>query len=223
MSICVLGNFLTITNTNTLDILSKNMVLGIGKNITCSLGTTLTIKGNAYLPDMSKIYVGNNTTTLASTINTGLPIGCIMIWYNTEATIPAGWASCNGSNGTPDLRNLFIIGTDTNHAATNTAYPQGTTLGKINNAVTITTSHLPEHTHNGTTGPGGVAHDHSYPRSGTGTGNDCPRATARGTDEFSKATGRDDHDHTIVTRSTGNGGSLTILPPYYALIYIMKI
>ena len=229
MPISVLGNFLTISDTNTLNILSKNMVLGNAKNITCSSGTSCTIKGNAYLPDMSKIYVGNSTTTLQSTINSGIPTGCIMIWYGIEATIPAGWASCNGgtSNGvvTPDLRNLFIIGTDTNHVATNAAYPRGTTLGKINNAVTITTSHLPEHSHAGTTGAGGEAHSHTYARSGGNSGIflNMPRATARGTVDFSKATFSDNHNHTIVTQSTGNGSSLTILPPYYALIYIIKI
>ena len=228
MPISVLGNFLTISDTNTLNILSKNMVLGNAKNITCSSGTSCTIKENAYLPDMSKIYVGNSTTTLQSTINSGIPTGCIMIWYGIEATIPAGWASCNGgtSNGvvTPDLRDLFIIGTDTNHVATNAAYPQGTTLGNINNAVTITTSHLPEHTHKGTTGTGGAAHDHSYPRSGTGAGNiNIARGNARGTNQFSKGTDINSHNHTIVTQSTGSGSSLTILPPYYALIYIIKI
>jgi len=39
-----------------------------------------------------------------------LPCGVIVMWYGTIATIPAGWALCNGSNGTPDLRDQFIIG-----------------------------------------------------------------------------------------------------------------
>ena len=32
------------------------------------------------------------------------------MWYGTIAAIPAGWALCNGSNGTPNLRDKFIVG-----------------------------------------------------------------------------------------------------------------
>jgi hypothetical protein len=32
------------------------------------------------------------------------------MWSGTIATIPSGWALCNGSGGTPDLRDRFIIG-----------------------------------------------------------------------------------------------------------------
>jgi hypothetical protein len=39
-----------------------------------------------------------------------IPIGLICLWYGSVATIPAGWALCNGSNNTPDLRNMFVVG-----------------------------------------------------------------------------------------------------------------
>jgi len=35
--------------------------------------------------------------------------GMILLWYGSIASIPAGFALCNGSNGTPDLRNKFIV------------------------------------------------------------------------------------------------------------------
>tara|TARA_B100000768_G_C11280715_1_gene378429 strand:- start:1758 stop:2540 length:783 start_codon:yes stop_codon:yes gene_type:complete len=35
-----------------------------------------------------------------------LPKGCIVAWNGTTA--PAGWAMCDGKNGTPDLRGRFI-------------------------------------------------------------------------------------------------------------------
>lgn len=41
-----------------------------------------------------------------------LPTGIITMWSGTIATIPSGWALCNGSNGTPDLRNRFIVCAD---------------------------------------------------------------------------------------------------------------
>lgn len=39
-----------------------------------------------------------------------IPSGVIVMWHGTLATIPAGWFLCNGSNGTPDLRNMFVKG-----------------------------------------------------------------------------------------------------------------
>lgn len=39
-----------------------------------------------------------------------LPKGIITQWYGSIASIPAGWALCNGDNDTPDLRDRFIVG-----------------------------------------------------------------------------------------------------------------
>jgi hypothetical protein len=36
--------------------------------------------------------------------------GMILLWSGSVANIPAGYVLCNGSNGTPDLRNKFIVG-----------------------------------------------------------------------------------------------------------------
>lgn len=36
--------------------------------------------------------------------------GMIMIWYGSVATIPSGWALCDGTNGTPDLGGRFVFG-----------------------------------------------------------------------------------------------------------------
>lgn len=35
--------------------------------------------------------------------------GMICQWYGTVATIPPGFALCDGNNGTPDLRDRFVI------------------------------------------------------------------------------------------------------------------
>ena len=39
-----------------------------------------------------------------------VPAGGIIMWSGTIATIPTGWFLCNGLNGTPDLRDKFIVG-----------------------------------------------------------------------------------------------------------------
>lgn len=36
--------------------------------------------------------------------------GMIISWYGTWGDIPKGWAACDGTNGTPDLRTRFIRG-----------------------------------------------------------------------------------------------------------------
>jgi len=39
-----------------------------------------------------------------------VPVGGIVMWSGTIATIPLHWALCNGANSTPDLRDKFIVG-----------------------------------------------------------------------------------------------------------------
>lgn len=54
----------------------------------------------------------------------------IMIWSGAIVDIPAGWALCDGNNGTPDLRNKIVIGAGDTYnpgdtAATNLATNAG--------------------------------------------------------------------------------------------------
>ena len=55
---------------------------------------------------------GDNSleTKLTSVSNLTVPKGSILMWSGSIGTIPAGWALCNGANGTPDLRDRFIVG-----------------------------------------------------------------------------------------------------------------
>ena len=86
------------------------------------------------------------------------PSGGIIMWSGTIASIPSGWYFCNGSNGTPDLRDRFIIGASADNggaAKTNitTAYTQ---TGGTKDAVVVSHTHTasssssvsdPSHTH----------------------------------------------------------------------------
>lgn len=40
----------------------------------------------------------------------GIPSGLIAMWHGLIVNIPTGWVLCNGSNGTPDLRDKFVKG-----------------------------------------------------------------------------------------------------------------
>lgn len=39
-----------------------------------------------------------------------LPTGIIVLWFGSIGSIPEGWTLCDGTAGTPDLRNNFVVG-----------------------------------------------------------------------------------------------------------------
>lgn len=45
-----------------------------------------------------------------------LPTGIILLWYGSIGSIPTGYVLCNGANGTPDLRNKFLVGAGDSYA-----------------------------------------------------------------------------------------------------------
>lgn len=42
--------------------------------------------------------------------------GMIVLWSGAIVDIPDGWVLCDGDNGTPDLRNRFIVGAGDTYA-----------------------------------------------------------------------------------------------------------
>lgn len=78
-------------------------------------------------------------TPKASQPQSDFPIGGIIIWSGSESNIPNNWQLCDGTNGTPDLRNQFVIGAgDT--------YSVGSSGGESEHTLTI--NEMPRHTHN---------------------------------------------------------------------------
>lgn len=45
-----------------------------------------------------------------------IPKGTILPWYGKSSDIPDGFALCDGTKGTPDLRNRFLVGAGSNYA-----------------------------------------------------------------------------------------------------------
>lgn len=66
------------------------------------------------------------------------PIGTIVIWSGTADNIPSGWQVCDGTNGTPDLRDKFVLGAGTKHGVGNTGGSE---------EVTLTVGQMPSHYH----------------------------------------------------------------------------
>lgn len=63
-------------------------------------------------------------TTQAATA--AIPSGTIIIWSGAINAVPSGYYLCNGSNGTPDLRDKFVVGAGNSYAVGATSNTQGT-------------------------------------------------------------------------------------------------
>jgi len=70
--------------------------------------------------------------------NTLVPTGLISMWSGSSSSVPSGWTLCDGSNGTPDLRDRFVVGAGDE-------YSSGDTGGE--NSVELSGNEIPSHTH----------------------------------------------------------------------------
>lgn len=61
-----------------------------------------------------------------------IPTGLICLWSGVADALPAGWALCNGSNGTPDLRGRFLVGAGGSYAVGDTGGAASETLKQFN-------------------------------------------------------------------------------------------
>lgn len=176
-------------------------------------------------PTAPTASAGTNTTQLATTAFVQSSIsavfsGVIVMWSGTIATIPSGWVLCNGSNGTPDLRNRFIIGahSDTTGVAYTTITGANTQTGGSKDAIVVDHTHTindPQHTHNN----GSYNRLLKFDGTGTGIQFDNVGNEVKINDEGGIITGSTTG---ITINNTGSSGTNANLPPYYALAFIMK-
>ena len=152
--------------------------------------------------------------------STGIPSGFIGLWSGAANAIPSGWYLCDGNNGTPNLKNRFVVGAGD-------SYNVGVTGGF--DSVSLFESQIPSHSHGVSLTTGSDSHTHSYnsanhPTSGGPEQNQSGGPEDRTTFNVGKTTGSDSHSHSVSgnTGGTGGGGAHENRPPYYALCYIMK-
>lgn len=163
------------------------------------------------VPDSSAVlpYTDGTSTYKATVGQIGVPIGTIVMWNNRGgASIPSNWALCDGTNGTPDLRDKFIVGSGNTYAIG--------AVGGSKDAVVVAHSHTvtdPGHSHSGVI-TGGSSRVFSNGSIGSG-GSSGINGLSSGSSS-SNTTG-------ITIASTGSSGTNANLPPYYALAYIQKI
>lgn len=147
--------------------------------------------------------------------NALVPVGGIIMW--SGSTAPTGWALCDGQNGTPDLRDRFIVGAGS-------GYIPGDTGGA--NTVTLTVGQMPSHKH-------GITLNHGTSRSYDGGGGDddpigwptvlgTNRIVYHGPDQTDGSSSEMDGSGNPLY-STGGGEAHENRPPYYALAFIMRV
>ena len=105
-------------------------------------------EGLKYNPNSNTLTVGTIAATTFSGIPDSFPSGGIIIWSGAANNLPNGWSLCDGSNGTPDLRNRFVVGASTGTG--DTTYPglSVNATGGSANATLVSHSHtVDNHTH----------------------------------------------------------------------------
>lgn len=159
------------------------------------------------------------------------PANTLVMFYGTVASALLaypGWVFCDGTNGTPDLRDRFIVGArqDSGGSAmtniTGTLTQSGGSVTTSSNGgeslttggTSLTIAQLPSHyftlpNTQPTTGPGG------YPSiAGRST-----NMSSDGTNVTNTLGSGAAHDHTVTTSNHTH----TAVPPYFALVYLMKV
>ena len=222
------------------DITSKSINAGSGQfnnislntiNATSHITTTATITA-LDLTATNNVSVGSSVTAGSfygdGSNLTGIEAfvkGMIILWYGNTNNVPTGFALCDGTNDTPDLRDKFVVGAGSE-------YTPGDTGGSAN-ATLVSHSHTTNST---------IVEISSSDKSLTGSVRrivEGYRAQGFTTGIFTKVndgnnniTGSSsnspvagftfDGTHRHGTDTQGSSATNANFPPYHALCYIMK-
>ena len=196
-----------------------------------------------YNPSTNTLTVGNlNVSGSGGGI---IPIGGIIIWSGAANLIGStssggtgsGWALCNGSNGTPNLVNKFVIGA-TNSTGDSTYPNLSPNCTPGGSAQTVVVTHTHDISSDGAHGHGvnDPGHLHSYTnwsntasKGGDATNRSAPinSAAANTAGNYTGISivsgGGHSHNGAVQAPSGATAASNTAnLPPWYALCYIMR-
>ena len=172
------------------------------------------------------------TITANQFVGAGIvPVGGIIMWSGAISAIPTNFKLCNGNNGTPDLRNKFIVGATSD--SSDTTYPglqPGATGGDA--AATLvshshTTNTIIEHQDVGNSTKqltGNIGIDAFINGNGIFENIGNNKNFIDTTDDVSNHSGAVQFDarHRHGTDTQGVSATNKNLPPYYSLAYIMR-
>lgn len=182
---------------------------------------------------------------------TQLPRGIITMWSGATNAVPSGWALCDGNNGTPNLKDRFIVGAGQSYGVGNTGGNWIQTPSVWTNAAgtgiqvagtAINTSQMPWHTHSGSVGSDASIQVQSSIQSSSagewlakdsfGSVDWAPFPARKPLKEFSASLsisgtgGNQPHYHGVTDNGhahTAAASAIDVRPPYYALAFIMKL
>lgn len=173
---------------------------------------------NLVARDLPVSFVSVNTVSSTvpnpgNAVSETLPQGTIVMWSGSITSIPSGWILCDGTNGTPDLRDKFIVGARqdlggtarTNLTGSLTQSGGVSTLTGVSGSHQLTVPELPPHQHRYT-----IAGDWRGSQTKASGGDDNPTAPWPIDITTGSTGGNQGHTHT------------TEISPYYALAFIMK-
>ncbi len=142
-----------------------------------------------------------NATKTSIQNNLGIPSGIISMWSGSIATIPSGWVLCDGSNSTPDLRDMFIVGAKQDDSGVAKSNITGSLLQSSATGV------YPAHQHDISAGDG----------SSTSSGGTFTNLNA--VDGGNSTAG---HSLTITNAVNSSGAGTKVISVFYALAFVMK-
>ncbi len=134
-----------------------------------------------------------------------VPIGVILMWAGLVNEIPIGWYLCNGANGTPDLRDRFIVGSGSTYSTGSSGGNKDAVVVSHTHTATVTD---PGHTHSTPMGTYNFAGTNYMPQAddGNNSGNYTIPSSVTGI--------------SVTNAFTGVSGTNANLPPYYSLAFI---
>lgn len=198
--------------------------------------------------DGSKATAGGSPILTADDgIAEQMPVGAIIMWYGSLGSLPTGWQLCDGSNGTPDMRGAFprgaggayILGGSGGSATAsgNTGAGGGHTPTGSVDGHALTEDEMPSHSHGilGTNSTSGVVDENFHGGNMNGVpavynagGTESHRSTSSAGNPLTEAKGGGNaHSHSLtmnaVADHTHSLASISTLPPYKQLYFIMKV
>jgi microcystin-dependent protein len=148
------------------------------------------------------VYTSETSRKVQDSGNALMPSGMIMMWAGAVSNIPAGWVLCDGGNGTPNLRGLFVVGAGPG------SYPVGEKGGA--NEVQLFKRHMPRHNHKSANTSNKIA------------GQGWPTRVAGGNQNSIDTNGVVTSFNDLISEE-GEDVPHENRPPFYALCYIMKV
>ena len=178
----------------------------------------------------TQIYTDTLAQATAIVEQAKIPRGIITMWTGATNAVPSGWALCDGNNGTPNLKDRFIVGAGQSYGVGNTGGSITQTPSVWTGAAgtgiqvagtTLTEAQMPSHQHAGSIT---AAESRNSARGGTGEIREAIKTSIAFTTDFRG--GNQPHYHGVTDNGhahTAAASAIDVRPPYYALAFIMKL